>query len=153
MQTPSRTTDVIAAFVIGAAIVATAVLRGDPLYVGIPYYVLAWLVLVGVAQIARVPPLFTAGASAALGASVLLYWAWQASLPRPEGMLGLGHVFALPGLAVGLIAAWFALRRRGPRPVAAFAVAFLACCIGFGIAQLVLCRTGMYCGRLSGAIG
>ena len=153
MQRYSRATDVIAAFGIGAAILAATAVMGDPIYAGVWYYVLAWAVLIGAVQIARVPPLFSAGASSALGVSVLLYWAWQASLPQPEGLLGLGHLFSLPGLAVGAVIATIVIRRRQLRPAAAFGIGFLTCCVGFGIAQIAVCRTMMYCGALSGSVG
>lgn len=91
MNKMSRWMDSSIAFSIGLLLLLTSFIIGDPIYVGAWYYLLAWLGLVGIVQIAKAPPLFTAGAALALAASFLFYWTWQASLPQPEGLLGLGH--------------------------------------------------------------
>ena len=153
MQRLSRATDVTIAFGLGAIVLAVTAVRGDPIYAGVWYYLLAWVGLVGLVQIARVPPLFSAGASAALVASFLFYWAWQASLQRPDGLLGLGHLFSLPGLAVAAVIAAVSVRRRQLGPISAFGIAFFSCCAGFGLAQVAVCRAMMYCGTLTGHAG
>ncbi|WP_090435505.1 hypothetical protein [Duganella sp. CF458] len=146
----TRTLDITLAFGLGAALLAATFIFGDPAYLGPWYYALAWCGLVGLIQIAKAPPLSTLGAATALAATFLGYWAWQASLVRPEGLLGLGHLFSLPGLAVAAVVAALYARRRSLRPATAFAVTFVGCFAGFGAAQLAACRIVIYCGPISG---
>lgn len=153
MRIFSRRIDVTIAFGIGAALLAATSIIGDPIYAGIWYYLVAWFALVGLIQIAKPPPLLTSGAAVALAASFLFYWAWQASLPRLEGLLGLGHLFSLPGVGFGAIVAAVIARKRQLLPWAAFSVGLLACCAGFTIAQFVVCQSMLYCGSLSGWLG
>lgn len=129
---------------------AAVFLFGDRAYLGLWYYLLTWGGLIGLVQAMKAPPFSTLGATVALTATLLGYWAWQASLARPEGLLGLGHVFSLPGFAVGALIATFVARRRGYTPATAFAVTFAGCCVGFGAAQFAICRTLFYCGPISG---
>lgn len=153
MRTLSPWKDSVIAIGIGFALLASTFVLGDPIYAGIWYYVAAWFALAGLVQLAKAPPLFTSGAAVALAASFLFYWAWQASLPLPDGLLGLGHLFSLPGLGIAAVTAAVLARQRMMRPWAAFAAGALACCAGFAIAQLVVCRSVMYCGALSGHVG
>jgi hypothetical protein len=153
MQPTSRMTDIAVALGLGAAVLAATFLRGDPLYVGRWYYAVTWVGLVGIVQLARVPPLFSTGASAALATSFLLYWAWQASLAQPDGLLGLGHLVSLPGLVLAALIAAIAIRRRRLSAAATFGIALLSCCAGFALAQTIACRSVMYCGTLSGMGG
>ena len=153
MRTFSRRADSVIALGIGATLLAVTVVLGDPIYADIWYYLIVWFGLVGLVQIAKAPPLFTTGAAVALAASFLFYWAWQASLPRPEGLLGLGHLVSLPGLGTAAVLAAVIARLRRARPWVAFSAGLLACCIGFAIAQFVACRSVLYCGSLSGLVG
>lgn len=145
----SRPIDSVLSLLIGLAFSVVTVLFGDPLHAGILYYSLAWICLTGVAQLAKAPPLFTTGAAIALAASVIFYWAWQASLLRPQGLLGFGHLFSLPGFGIAAAFAAVSARRRRLPPGAAFLVGFVACCAGFAAAQVVVCRTMIFCGVLS----
>jgi hypothetical protein len=153
MRTLSRREDSGLAFAVGLLLLAATFVFGDPIYAGIWYYLIAWFCLVGLVQITKAPPLFTTGAAVALAASFLLYWAWQASLSQPDGLLGLGHLFSLPGLGIAAAIAAVIARRRQMLPAAAFVTGLLACCIGFATAQFVVCRSMMYCGALSGHVG
>lgn len=153
MRTLSRRMDSVIAFGIGAIVLAATFVSGDPIYAGAWYYLIAWSALVGLVQIAKAPPLLTTGASVALAASFLFHWAWQASLSQPEGLLGLGHLFSLPGLGIAAAMAAVIAHRRRVRAWMAFAAGLAACSIGFAVAQIVACRSLMYCGALSGQIG
>jgi hypothetical protein len=153
MRIFSRRIDITIAFGIGAAVLATTFIIGDPLYAGTWYYLIVWLGLVGLVQIAKAPPLLTTGAAVALAASFLFYWVWQASLPGPEGLLGLGHLFSLPGIGIAAILAAVIARSRQLLPWTAFAAGLLACCAGFAIAQFVVCQSVLYCGSLLGWLG
>lgn len=146
----TRTLDIALALGLGAVLLTVVFVFGDPAYLGPWYYLLAWGGLIGLIQIGKAPPLSTLGGTTALTATFLGYWAWQASLPRPEGLLGLGHLFSLPGLALAAVMVAVLARRRRLKPVSAFAAAFAACSAGFGIAQFIVCRTALYCGAISG---
>ena len=152
MRTFSRRTDSAIALGVGAALLTAMYVLGDPIYAGIWYYLIVWFSLVCLLQIAKAPPLLTTGAAMALAASFLFYWAWQASLPRPDGLLGLGHLASLPGLGIASVIAAVIARRRRVRPWVAFSFGLLACCIGFAIAQFVACHSLVYCGSLSGLV-
>ena len=153
MHKLSRRIDSVVALVIGFALLAATFIVGDPIYAGAWYYLIAWFGLVGLVQLAKAPPLLTTGAAAALAASFLFYWVWQASLPQPDGLLGLGHLFSLPGLGIAAVIAAVVAHRRQMLPRTAFAIGLLACCAGFATAQFVVCRSMMYCGALSGHVG
>jgi len=153
MRTLSRRMDSVIACGIGAIVLAATFVFGDPIYAGAWYYLIAWFALVGLVQIAKAPPLLTTGAAMALAGSFLFYWTWQASLPQPQGLLGLGHLFSLPGLGIAAVMAAVTARWRRARPWMAFAAGLVACSIGFVVAQIVACRSLMYCGALSGQIG
>jgi hypothetical protein len=144
-----RLVDVSLALGLLAAVWLASLLFGDRIYAGFLYYAAVWAGLVVLVQLVRAPPLFTTGAAVALAISVLAYWAWQSALPEPQGLLGLGHLISVPGLGLAALAAGvFARRRQLSRP-AAFAIALVSCVAGFALAQIALCQSVMYCGRLS----
>ena len=116
MRTFSQRIDSVIAFGIGAILLAATFILGDPIYLGIWSYLIVWFCLVGLVQIAKAPPLLTTGAAVALAASFLFYWAWQAPFPRPEGLLGLGHLFSLPGLGIAVVIGAVIARRRRVYP-------------------------------------
>ncbi|MFT3760608.1 hypothetical protein [Thauera sp.] len=149
MRTLSRKMDVVIALGIGLVLLAVVLIFGEPLYLGAWYYLLSWLCLVGLVQIVRAPPLFTTGAVAALALSFLLYWIWKISLPYPQGLLGLGHLFSLRGLGIAAVMAAVLVKRRQTSPGTVFWIGLLACSAGFVVAQLIECRTAMYCGAIS----
>jgi len=146
----TRTLDIAFALGLGAVLLTAVFFFGDPAYLGPWYFLLAWGGVIGLIQLGKAPPLSTLGAATALAVTFLGYWAWQASLPRPEGLLGLGHLFSLPGLALAAVIVAVLARRRGLRPAGAFAATFAASIAGFAIAQLIVCRTALYCGAISG---
>lgn len=71
MPTLSRRMDASLALAVGLPILAATLVTGDPLYAGVWYYLVAWLGLVGLVQLAKAPPLLTTGAAVALAASFL----------------------------------------------------------------------------------
>lgn len=152
MNSVSRKVDSSIASAIGLLMLLTTFVFGDPIYAGTWYYVLTWLGLVGILQIAKAPSFLTTGAALALAASFLFYWVWQASLPQPEGLLGLGHLLSLPGLGISAVIAAIIARRFQMPSWAALATGLLACCSGFAIAQLVVCQSMLCCASLSGRL-
>lgn len=127
-------------------------LFGDPLYVGTWYYLVVPTAAIAIGIMARAKPLFLLGTSLAVSVTLLVYAAVNLSLARPEGLLALGHLFSLPGAAVGTVIGAF-LSRRLSRPISVLALGFAGTLVGFFLNQLVVCNTVMWCGALSLPIG
>lgn len=127
-------------------------LFGDPLYVGIWYYLMVPIAAIAIGVMARAKPLFLLGTSLAASVTLLVYAAINLLLARPEGLLALGHLFSLPGAAAGTVIGAF-LTRRLSRPISVLALGFAGTLVGFFLNQLVVCNTVMWCGALSLPIG
>ncbi len=147
-MTSTRKDDLVYAGIVSLTLPLAVLAIGDPLHLGIWYYLLAFSVAIALSAMLRTPPLFAFGAAVAVVMTFAGYWAWALSLSRPEGLLGLGHLFSLPGAAIGLSAgAWFARRKRSAS--GAFAAALTFTLAGFVLNQLVTCNTVQWCGPLS----
>ena len=73
---------------------------------------------------------------------------WNAT--RPEGLLGLGHLFSLPGAFIGvLVTAIVARKKAATHPFVLFLFGFVGLLVGYFLNQLVVCNTVMWCGPLS----
>lgn len=77
------------------ALTVFVLIKGDPLYMGLGYYLAVFLVLLVLGAALRTRPLFLTGASLALSFTFLAYMAVNMLADRPEGLLGLGHLFSL----------------------------------------------------------
>ena len=132
-----------------ATVVPIVVLRvGDPLYIGIWYYLLVPAATVSLGAILRAKPPFISGASFAVAITFLAYMSvnWRAA--RPEGLLALGHLFSLPGAGIGLMFGAF-LSTRSWSSVSALLLGIGGLLGGFLINQVVVCNTIMWCGPMS----
>lgn len=123
-------------------------LFGDPLYIGIWYYLVVPTAAIAIGVMASAKPLFLLGTSLAVSVTLLIYAAVNLSLARPEGLLALGHLFSLPGAAAGTLIGAF-LSRRLSRPISVLALGFAGTLVGFLLNQLVVCNTLMWCGAFS----
>ncbi|MBC8650699.1 hypothetical protein GYM54_07970 [Pseudomonas sp. MTM4] len=123
-------------------------LFGDPLYIGTWYYLVVPVTAIAIGLIARATPLFLLGTSVAISVTLLAYVAINLSLARPEGLLTLGHLFSLPGAAIGTLIGAL-LSRRLSRLFSAMALGFAGALVGFFLNQLVVCNTLMWCGAFS----
>lgn len=98
----------------------------------------------------QVTPLFQAGAVLGLSVTFLIYLSLNWSAERPEGLLGLGHLFSLPGAAIGLVLSAYIVKTRSIAGVwVGFTMGLLGVLAGFFINQVVVCNTVMWCGVLS----
>jgi hypothetical protein len=145
-----RALDISLAIAVALAMVALVVFKGDALYLGLWYYITVPLVILGVCAAIRPAPLFLSGVGLAIAISMLVLMSvnWRAA--RPEGLLGLGHIFSLPGAIVVVVAA--ALRARNlqiVRPFPAFLLGFGGYGGGYFMNQLLVCNTVMWCGPMS----
>ena len=149
-MTLSRALDAVLAAVVSLTVILIVIVKGDALYLGLWYYFVVPAVLLGLSAALRAKPLFLLGASLAISITLIVYMTvnWRAA--RPEGLLGLGHIFSLPGAAVGALIAVVLLRRHTSAGSAlALVFGFAGVAVGFLINQLLVCNTVMWCGPLS----
>ena len=146
----SRTMDALLAALCAAAVLALVSIKGDALYVGLWYYLLVPLVILGLSARLKPQPLFLLGASIALSITFVFYLRinWQAS--RPEGLLGLGHLFSLPGALIGsLIVARAMKYSSSVSCLSSGFMGFGSLGLGYFANQLLVCNTVFWCGPLS----
>lgn len=149
-MTYSRVLDTVLAVAIAFAVVLIVMVKGDALYLGFWYYFVVPAVFLGLCAALHTKPFFLFGTSLALSITLISYVTVNWFSSRPEGLLGLGHVFSLPGAAAGgLVAAAHLRRYASAGPATALIVAFVGVSIGFFINQLLVCNTVMWCGPLS----
>lgn len=132
-------------------IVIGLVLRfGDALYIGIWYYIAVPVFAYLLGSFFKPVSLFQTGNSLGVAILFLFYLNinWQAT--RPEGLLGLGHLFSLPGAAIGICLSAFLLKRKkAPSFIIAFCAGLFGVVFGFFLNQIIVCNTVMWCGPLS----
>ena len=123
---------------------------GDALYVGTWYYIVVPAVAALLFWPFKPPPLYRLGISFGLLITFVTYLCINYFSARPEGLLGLGHLFSLPGAAVGIVISAY-LANRSPRLTlqGAFIMGLAGILSGFFINQLIVCNTVMWCGVLS----
>ena len=145
----TRNADVSFSLVVPLALVVFVLLRGDPIYLGLWYYLTVPAVVVAVLYALTSPAFFVPGATFGLSATFLVYWFVQFQRAQPEGLLGLGHLFSVPGALLGLLIARYAVRAfPGIGPVWSFVLALVGSGLGFAAAQGVVCNTAMWCGDI-----
>lgn len=124
---------------------------GNTLYLVFWYLIGVPVVMLLPGLILRSRALFLTGTTAATVVTLLVYMTIVSSSDRDGGLVGLGHLFSVPGMVVGTsVSTWllrFRVNARLPWIVAGFA--FLGAGFGFMIAQVIVCTTAMYCGALS----
>ena len=144
----SRKTDAAIALSVALMPAVAQLIFGDLLYVGTWYYFVVPITAIAIGVIARAKPLFLLGTSLAVSLTLLIYAAVNLSLARPEGFLALGHLFSLPGAAIGTLIGAF-LSRRLSNQISAMALGFIRTLVGFVINQLVVCNSLVSCGAIS----
>jgi hypothetical protein len=145
---PSRSLDATLAAAVALSLPVVVLLSGDPIYVGLWYYLVVPAVALGLAVAFRAKPLFHFGTSLAVATTLLAYMSINWSAARPEGLLALGHLFSLPGAGTG-IALGVIFAKRFQHPLVVLFLGLLGPLSGFFINQLVVCNTVIWCGPLS----
>lgn len=149
-MTFTRTLDASLAIAIALAMAILIIIKGDALYLGLWYYIVVPVVVLGVCAAFRPAPLFLFGAAFAIATSMLALMSVNWLAARPEGLLGLGHILSLPGAFVVVLGTAFVARKKQiTRPFAAFLLGLGGYGGGYFINQLVVCNTLMWCGPLS----
>lgn len=145
-----RVNDIFLAVVLSLAVVWLAFVKGDALYLGIWYYFAVPIVILGACAALRPTPLFLTGTSFGIAITLLCVMSINWGASRPEGLLGLGHVFSLPGAIIGaVLAASLAKRKFENKPFTALLLGLSSLLIGYFMNQVVICNTVMWCGPLS----
>ena len=149
-MTFTRILDTTLAIATALALVGLIILKSDALYVGLWYYIAVPVVILGACTALRPAPLFLFGAASATAISMLAVMSINWNATRPEGLLGLGHLFSLPGAFIGvLVTAIVARKKAATHPFVLFLFGFGGLLVGYILNQLVVCNTVMWCGPLS----
>ena len=142
--------DLLVAVFVCLVVVASVLIAGNSLYIGIWYYFAVFFTTICIASFFKPVPFFQTGAAIGIAIIFLAYLHINWSSSRPEGLLGLGHLFSLPGAAIGLIISANTLKRTNTKVFEiGFLFGLLGILIGFFINQLLVCNTLMWCGFLS----
>ena len=150
VEVKPNTIDSIFAAVIALMTVSIVMTKGDALYMGLWYYFAVPIVIVGIGAALRVKPMFLFGTSLAIAITLISYMSINWRAPRPEGLLGLGHLFSLPGAVVGVFIASMLLKRKKSTSLfVAFLFGLVGLLSGFFVNHLIVCNTVLYCGQLS----
>ncbi|MDQ1297572.1 MAG: hypothetical protein QG558_110 [Campylobacterota bacterium] len=123
---------------------------GDGMYVGFWYYFAVPLVILGVSAAFKLTSSFYTGVSTAIAISFIIYLNINWTAERPDGLLGLGHIFSLPGAFLLVMITAYLLKRKNNRlPAQNLILGFFSFALGFFLNQIVLCNSLIYCGILS----
>ncbi|MBP5946718.1 MULTISPECIES: hypothetical protein [unclassified Pseudomonas] len=143
--------DLVAAILLIVPLFLFASMGTDPFYSGTWYLSGVPLVALIPGLISRAPALFLTGTTAAAITTLLIYNSLMSSMGREAGLVGLGHLFSVPGMLVGTcLSIWFLKYRvKATLPWIVASVAFLGAGLGFLLAQMIVCNTLIYCGALS----
>ncbi|AKH19182.1 hypothetical protein [Sedimenticola thiotaurini] len=133
--------------------ISTVVVVGDVMYVGFWYYIALPAVAYLLAITIKPKPLFLTAVSFAILATYIPYFYHNLFTEHPEGLLGLGHLLSLPGLAVGIVLTGLWLKSSALNPFGIFAVGSTGVFAGFLINQFIVCNSVMYCGNLTWPFG
>ncbi|SRR3990167_8472949 len=129
-------------------VITTILVVGDPMYIGIWYYIAIPTVTYLITLPFQPKPYFLTGVALATQLTYVPYFYHNLFSVRPEGLIGLGHLFSLPGLIVGVLVSGFIFNKIAARTFYRMAGAFIITLLCFLLSQLIVCNTEMYCGGL-----
>ena len=120
-------------------------IMGDPLYLGVWYYIIVAIIAYFLAWCFKVKPLFLTGCALAILFSYIPYFLYNMFAARPEGLIGLGHLFSLPGLALGILFTGSYLKNKPFHPAKILVLSLLGVLLGFIINQIIVCNSVLHC--------
>lgn len=145
--------DRIIFLVLSLICVSFVLIYGDALYIGIWYYI----AIPAMAFLLTLPfkpqKYFLSSISIVILLTYIPYYYYNLTAKQPEGLLGLGHLFSLPGLAIGIILAGIYLSGKVQTQLYTFSIGFAFSIFGFFINQIFVCSTVLYCGRIMSPLG
>lgn len=119
------------------ALAATVIIGRDHLYIGLWYYLVIPLTLLGSCALGKPPRFFLLGASLGIVVTYLVFFYWASIVS--DGLLGLFHIFSLPGAYIGAWNAVTKAKRWAPdEPVKAAFIGFLGVVLGFFVCLILL---------------
>ena len=133
--------------------IVTVLVVGDALYIGLWYYIAIPLVAYLLTLPFKPKQFFLTGISLAILLTYIPYFYHNLFAERPEGLLGLGHLFSLPGLAVAIVLVSLYLKAKTLSPILLFTISFIGALFGYLINQFIVCNTVIYCGSLIWPVG
>src|SRR5690606_3504992 len=110
---------------------------GDSLFFGVWYYFAIPVVAFLLAMPFKPKQYFLSAISIVILLTYIPYWNYNFSAKQPDGLLGLGHMFSLPGLAAGIILAGAHLMPKVKTSGYVFIVSFLFSLCGFLANQII----------------
>lgn len=131
------------------AVPVAVLIYGNALFLGLKHYFVPPIAILVLCALTRPGPFFLAGVAVSVAITFFIYFSINWVAVRPDGLLGLGHIFSLPGLLLGAVSSAIAQRKRLSSPISAFLLGIAGACGGFLLFQLSLCNALMYCGPLS----
>ncbi|MDG9780605.1 hypothetical protein [Metapseudomonas otitidis] len=142
----ARSLDIAIGVIFVAVFVALIGFRGDVLFVGLWYY----LAVIGgtffAALLVNPRPRFAGGAVLTAGLSLLFYVRANWHPVHTSDLLALGHLFSLPGAAVGVLVLGIVSRLCAWRPESwLFCGGLLGFLLGFAVGQVYICSTALSC--------
>ncbi|WP_129640923.1 hypothetical protein [Peristeroidobacter agariperforans] len=144
----ARKRDLLQAAAMALPLPITVLVTGDPLYIGLWYYLAIPAFIIGTGALMKAPPPYLTGASLTIAAAFLVYMMVNYTATRPEGLLGLGHLLSVPGGILGHVLG-VAVSKRQANALPVLACGALGWGLGFFLNNLFVCNTVMYCGPLS----
>ena len=140
--------DKILFIAISLIVIVTVLVVGDVLYIGLLYYI----AIPSVAYLLTLPikpkAFFLTAISLVILLTYIPYFYRNLFTERPEGLIGLGHLFSLPGLAIGILLTGLYLKNKSLDPFITFTISFIGTFLSFFINQFIVCNTVLYCGNL-----
>lgn len=141
--------DLTLATIAAALPLGFVLLNGDPMFLGAGYFVIVPSLLVAGCLALNAAPLFITGASLVVSLTYIPFIAYSLGSARPEGLIGFGHLFSMPGaFAFALLGAWYSSREKSAPAMLALFFGFLSTLAGYAINQLAVCNTLVYCGGI-----
>ena len=128
--------------------IAIVIFVGDALYIGLWYYI----AIPAIAYLICIPfkpeKFFLSGAGIAILLAYTPYFIHNLLAKSPEGLIGLGHLYSLPGLYIGIIFAVIYLQHHKTHTPLIFMIGLCGTLGGFLINQFISCNTLLYCNAL-----
>ena len=138
-------------FIYTGIIVTTLIsvhLLGDQLHIGLWYYLTIPIIALIIATFFKPTSYYLSGTGFAIFITYIPYYWLNLTAIHPEGLLGLGHIFSLPGLFLGIIFSARYMRNRRMSTYYPALFGFSASLSGYAINQLLVCNSVMYCGSV-----
>jgi len=119
---------------------------GDQMYVGIWYYLGIPIIAFILTAFFKPSSFYLTGIGLAIFITYIPYYWHNLAATNPEGLIGLGHLFSLPGLLIGIVFSAIYLKNKNKSVYFVTSLGFSVSLVGYAINQLIVCNSLMYCG-------